>query len=536
MDELDLSLLSAEDQAELVARLELAATLEAQRSFSAFFRQAWDVLEPSTPLHWNWHMETVAQYLQALWERRLRGGMPRLIVNIPPGTSKSLLVSVAWPAWIWLQDPGQRILSTSNDGTLVTRDTQKMRFLVLSEWYQERWGERVQVDPSQREKTHFATHKLGFRQGVPIKGSVTGKRGDVMIIDDPHDAKRAFSEADTAAVLEGYDQGLSTRVNNAEHSLRVLVMQRLRTNDLTGHLVAKKQQTWVHLRIPMEYEGPTFDPVQDLGPAYAHLADPRTTKGELLDAVRFPPSAVAQLKEDLGDYGAAGQLQQRPAPMAGGILKRAWWRLWDAKRPLPTIKHCFASWDTAFSERDLKESAYSAYTLWGVWHDEQDHRDKLLLLSAWYERVGFDELKDKALEVQREKLTHVGDAHLIERKASGISLIQTLRRNPRLTIRGYDPKNDGDKVARAYLQQPALKAGLVWIPDKPWARDAADLVAQFPVGGPPCADLTDTVTQALQYLQRGWWIHHPDDDRDPAADAIEDDEGNDGLTSTRIYG
>lgn len=507
-----------------------------ERSFKIFVREAWPVIEPSTPLVWNWHMGILCGYLEALAFGHLVE--PRLIVNVPPGTSKSLLVSVLYPSWIWTRDAGHRFLTTSNDGSIVVRDALKQRFLVQTEWYQGLWGQEVQPDTSQWDKTLFQTTKLGFRQAVPLRGTVTGKRGDTQIIDDPHDSKKAFSDVEIATDLQAYDQAFSTRVNNATSSRRLLIMQRLRTNDLTGHLLSKTKQHWVQVCIPMRYEGEQgFDVDRDIKPQYRaryrHLRDPRTKKGELLDPVRFPEAAVKALAEDLGEYGEAGQLQQRPQPQGGGIIAAKRWKVWPDDQPLPKLRHVFASWDTAFSEKDLERTAYSVCTVWGVWRDERDipteargadgrldehHPDalgraKLLLLSAWWDRVDWDDLLDQAVIIEKKKLKGSRDAHLIEAKASGQSLIQAMRKRTRVRVIGYDPKADGggDKVARAYLSQPAFSAGLIWRPNREWAKQAADKVAEFPAGDALSADMTDTVTQAINFLVKGWWLSHPDD-------------------------
>jgi predicted phage terminase large subunit-like protein len=304
-------------------------------------------------------------------------------------------------------------------------------------------------------------------------------------------------------------------------------------------LLAKKATGWVQVRIPMEYDGePGYDPVRDLGPEYAHLADPRTEVGELMFPARFPAEVVASLKEDLGEYGAAGQLMQRPSPMSGGILKPGHWRMWPDDKPLPKILHAFASWDTAFSERDLEQSAYSACTVWGVWFDERDGKEgrhKLLLLSAWWGRVDFPELIAKAREIEEQKLAHEYDAHLIENKASGISLVQTLRKRAKVRVLRYDPKADGggDKIARAYNVQPLFQAGTVWAPNRPWARRVIEIIGEFPAGDALCKDLTDTATQAVNYLSRGWWIAHPDDNRAPELAPIAD-ENEDLLPVQRL--
>ncbi|MGB5833317.1 MAG: hypothetical protein WBG92_15175, partial [Thiohalocapsa sp.] len=395
-----------------------------ERSFEAFVRAAWHVVEPATVLKWNWHMSVLCAYLEALAFGRL--AEPRLIINVPPGTSKSLLASVLWPAWQWTWNPAHRFLATSNDGPLVVRDSQKQRFVVESEWYQGLWGHRVTIDSSQREKTLFQTSKLGFRQGIPLRGNVTGKRGDTQIMDDPHDAKKAFSELEILSDLLAYDQAFSTRVNDAELSRRLLIMQRLRTNDLTGHLLKKSHQKWVHLCIPMEYEGSAgYDPVKDLGPAFAHLRDPRRAIGELMDPARFSRKSVAVLAEDLGEYGKAGQLQQRPTPLGGGIIKAKWWKRWSKGEPLPEILHVFCSWDTAFTERDHAQASFSVCLDWGVFYHDQLDRHCLMLLEAWYDRVDYPALRKRAKEKQLQRKP---DAHLIEKKASGQSMIQDLRR------------------------------------------------------------------------------------------------------------
>lgn len=485
--------------------------IECEESLAEFVRQAWAINEPGTPLLWNWHLDVVCAYLEAYYERRIK----RLILNIPPGSMKSFLVSVLGPAWAWTKWPSRRYINLTNELGLATRDSLRMRNVVQSDWYQERWGDKVQISTDQREKTLFENTARGFRQGLGITGSITGKRGTDLLIDDPLDAKKAFSDAEIANVNDTYDQAVSSRLNDPVNDGIVLIMQRLRDNDLTGHLLAKKQQRWTLVKIEMEYEGqPGYDPVADLGPEYAHLADPRKKKGELLFPQRFPKPVVEALKEDLGEYGTAGQLQQRPSPLGGGIIKRNWWREWPKDKRLPPPLHIFASIDTAFSQADHKKAAYSARTTWMVFEDEQTGKHAMLLLSAWWERVGYPELRKAVKDHYRKDDL---DCALIERKASGISLIQDLRRirTGRMNVRGFDP-GKLDKTARAYLASPMFEAGLVYYPEgREWAKKVVDYVSSFPTGAPPSADLTDTVTQAVLYTKRRMWAQPPDEDPAP---------------------
>ena len=177
----------------------------------------------------------------------------------------------------------------------------------------------------------------------------------------------------------------------------------------------------------------------------------------------------------------------------------------------------FLSYDTAFSEKDMKNAAFSAMTRWGVFWHEQRERYCLICLGRWFERVGYDELrkKAKAWDIEFEP-----DAHLIEKKATGISLIQDLRRALPSKIRSYSPGKGEDKISLAHSVSPMFESGLIYIPDKRWARKQDDrdndglieYVAKFPTGEPPSADLTDTVTQACIYLRAGLWVSHPDDE------------------------
>jgi phage terminase large subunit-like protein len=240
------------------------------------------------------------------------------------------------------------------------------------------------------------------------------------------------------------------------------------------------------------------------------------------------------------------------------IYKPSWWRFWPDDKPLPQILHAFASWDTAFTAADQRlttsgkapdqsKIAYSACLVFGIWFDAKDPspaspqgQHKLILLSAWWGRVDWDDLLKKVQDIGKAKLTHPSDAHLIERAASGRSVIQTLRRNPRNRVIGVTPtEGDGKtdaKVLRAYLSQPYLKLGYVHAPNKQWARDAIGWLAGFPGGDPPSADLADCMSMAVQHLVRGWWIHHPDDDIEELPKVPSDDDDLPGLTSERVYG
>ena len=490
-------------------------------SLAAFAKSAWHIIEPGTKLVWNWHLDTICGYLEAFHNDQLPD--KRLIINVPPGTMKSILVSVMYPAWTWIKNPELRYLAVTNEKGLATRDSLRMKQVIQSEWYQSHW--LLSFQPDQNEKTLFANEKHGFRQSIGVDAGVTGKRGDCLLLDDLIDAKDAFSDVIRKGVNNAWDQALCSRLNDLDKSGVLLIMQRLHEQDLTGHLLKKVHSKWTILSIPMEYEeAPQFDAGKDIG--RPDLNDPRTKKGELLFPARFTAKSVESLKEDLGEYGSAGQLQQRPVPSGGGIIKSHWWRMWPDDKPLPACEHVFLSYDTAFSERDMKNSAFSAMTRWGVFWHEQRQRYCLICLGRWFDRVGYDELRKLAKEWDK---LYSPDAHLIEKKATGISLIQDLRRALPSKIRSYTPGKGEDKISRAHSVSPVFYSGLIYVVDKTWATNKEkngliDYVASFPNGAPPSADLTDTCTQAVIYLRNGYWVTHPDDLENDENEVAEDDD------------
>lgn len=533
--------LSDAERASLIREIQLETERQkrlCELSLEVFARAAWHIIEPGTKLIWNWHLSTICGYLMAFH----RGELPdkRLIINVPPGTLKSILVSVMYPAWCWISQPELRFLTVTNEQGLAIRDALRMKQIITSGWFQSKWPLPLQAD--QNEKTLYANAKRGFRQAQGITAATTGKRGDCIIIDDPIDAKHAFSDVIRQGVNDTWDQALSSRLNHLEESGVLLIMQRLHEDDLTGHLLKKVKSSWTVLSIPMRYEGaPTFDPGKDINKP--DLCDHRIKKGELLFPKRFSQRAVEALEEDLGEYGTAGQLQQRPSPLGGGILKKHWWRVWPDDRKLPVCDHIFHSWDTAFSEKDAKTAAYSARTRWGIFWHEQRQRYCIMALGLWFDRVGYDELRQK---VKDDDKRHDPDAHLIEKKATGITLIQDMRRASPGRIRSYSPGKGEDKISRAHSVSPMLQAAQVYVPNKEWAlgngKDRLGLIdycASFPNGAPPTADITDTVTQALIYLRAGNWAGEHPDDEDATADNVvtsEEQSEDNYIETPRLYG
>lgn len=535
---------------ELEETVRLLEKIKCENSFAHFVKAAWHLVEPETPLLWNWHVDTICEYLQATYDRRIK----RLIINVPPGSLKSILVSVMFPAWVWVKDPAERFLGITNEEGLATRDAVRSKNVVMSEWYQKNWAIELKRDVNQ--KTLYENEDTGFRQAIGITANITGKRGTFQLIDDPHDATGAQSELKRQGVIDTYDQKLSTRLNNQETDRIILIMQRLHHLDLTGHMLKKKNTKWIHLVIPMEYDPAiaTFDPVKDLQGTlsiaeakakYSRLADPRKKKGELFFKELFSAHTVKVLKEDMGEFISAGQLQQQPSPKGGGILKSKWFKIWDdfrkvklpgvdkevkQKNPFPLCSHIFFSYDTAYSEEDLKNNSFSAVSQWGVFFNEQTRRDNILLLSTWAGQVDYPVLRKKALHFENK---FHPDCHLIEKKASGQSLVQDLRAAG-IPFRTYNP--DRDKVARAYSIQSMLERGMVWIPNRQWAHKFVGYLATFPTGEPISNDYTDTFTQAMIYLRSGSYVEPLTAAEEAEADKYNEDKDDVETVVHSAYG
>lgn len=455
--------------------------LEARRehlTLAEFTRGAWHVVEPAAPFVEGWHIDAVAEHLEAV----TRGQIRNLIINIPPRHMKSLSVCVMWPCWEWTEHPAIRWLFSSYSDRLATRDSLKCRRLIQSPWYQSRWGSVFSLTGDQNEKTRFENNKTGYRLATGVGGAGTGEGGDRIVVDDPIKAKDADSEAIRASVNTWWDETMSTRGNDPKMVAKVIIMQRLHAQDLTGHMLEKMAEggeRYEHLSLPAEYEPRAY--VSGIG-----WSDPRTEPGALLWPARFGQDELAKLKIALGSYGAAGQLQQRAAPRSGGILKRAWWRFYT-RRP-DRFDEVVDSWDMTFKDADGAD--YVAGQKWGrVGAD-------CYLLERTHERLDF--VASVAAVRTLAALPPVAHAKLVEDKANGPAVISVLRSSVPGLI-AVEPF--GSKVARAAAVSPTIEAGNVFLPDPtiaPWIEQFISECASFPLGAHD--DDVDALTQALARL------------------------------------
>jgi predicted phage terminase large subunit-like protein len=480
----------------LLRRPRLLEEIDAEfagRSLREFVVQAWPIVEPSTPFVPGWHIDAIIGHLEAVTAGQIR----LLLINVPPRHMKSLLVSVFWPAWEWIRFPERRWLYSSYGAQLSIRDSVKCRRLIESHWYQQRWGDRFSLTSDQNTKGRFDNNRSGYRLSTSVGGAATGEGGDRIVCDDPHNVQEAESDAVRKGTLEWFDVVMSTRTNDPKTAAKVVVMQRCHQQDLSGHLL--EQGGWEHLCLPAEYEFVRC--TTSIG-----WSDPRNEHGELLWPDRFGAAELAVLKRSLGSYGAAGQLQQRPSPAEGGMLKRHWFRFWQppgANLPpvvvrmpdgtyrsvlaeeIGTVDEQVQSWDCTF--KNLETSDYVVGQVWGR------RGSSFLLLDQFRGRMDFPETVSAVRRLSSRWTGTV--AKLIEDKANGSAVIQMLAHE----IGGILPVNpEGGKVARAAAVSPLIEAGNIFLPHPQrasWVNDFIEECAAFPNGAHD--DQVDAMTQAL---------------------------------------
>lgn len=472
-------------------------TKSAEASLYEFVRQAWHVVEPGVPFVDGWHLRIICEHLEAITQ----GDIKRLLINIPPRHAKSTIVSVMWQAWEWIHRPQEKYLCASYSGVLSMRDNLKARRLITSPWYLERWGEVYTLSGDQNQKTRYENDKTGYRIASSVGGTATGEGGSRLVLDDPHGAQDAQSDTMRESSLEWFDMVWSTRLNDPKRDAMVTIMQRLHEKDVSGRIM--ELGGWDHICLPAEFDGK-----KRKTSIFLDGYDPRSREGQLLWEERFGSEELRKLKAQLGDYGVAGQLQQIPAPVGGGILKVGCFNHWPKDEELPVIDFVVQSYDCAFTEKTTGDP--SACTVWGVF----THKGKrgAILLDAWADHLGYPALRAKAVEEWHSVYGKTGtrkgkkaDVVLIEAKASGQSLIQDLRQ-ANVPAVPYNPGN-ADKINRAHQAAPILELDCLWIPESKkepgsyvtWARSFVSQLQKFP--NDEHDDMVDTFTQAMIYLR-----------------------------------
>jgi predicted phage terminase large subunit-like protein len=456
-------------QREIDAALRLDLSLFAERSFLQ--------LQPGTPFLPNWHIELMAAKLRDCALGKIR----RLIINIPPRYMKSLTASVAFPAWLLGIDPTAQIVAVSYAQELANKHSLDCRAVIESDWYR-RLFPATRLSASKNAVTEYATTKRGFRMATSVGGTLTGRGGEYIIIDDPIKPDDAASESVRTRGNDWFDGVLYTRQNNKNTSCIIIVMHRLHEDDLVGHVL--EQEEWEVLSLPAIAEE---DQAFTVDTPWGEQTFTRSTGGILHPAFESE-EALKNTRATIGEYNFAGQYQQSPAPLGGGMVKKEWLKYYKPGA-LPKFDQIIVSCDTGNKPTELAD--YSAITVWGYFDPN------MYLLHVYRAKIDYPNLKRALIDIAAR---YHADVVLIEEKASGIQLLQELREAQVRGVKGYEPK--GDKAMRLYAQCATIENGGLWLPaEAPWLPEYVHELTTFP--GSKHDDMVDATSQVLEWLKIG---------------------------------
>lgn len=445
-----------------------------RRDLYSFSSQCFIELNPTTPFLPNWHHEVIASKLEAC----LRGECRRLIINIPPRHLKSLFASVALPAF-WLgQKPSAQIVCVSYAQDLANKLARDCRKVMGSKWYREVFR-KTRLSGQRDAVEEFTTTAGGFRLATSVGGVLTGRGGDLIILDDPLKPSEACSDVQRNNVNEWFDKTLYSRLNHQKTGVIIIVMQRLHMDDLVGHVL--EREGWDMLSLPAIAEEEERHVIRTLGRTVEYVR----RQGELLHESLQDRQTLGMIRENLNEYDFSAQYQQSPVPMGGGMVKSAWWQFYEGDPG--TFEKIIQSWDTASKTSEISD--YSVCTTWG-WRDR-----KLFLLDVFRKRMDYPDLK-RAVQEQARRFNP--SLILIEDKASGIALLQELARDGVRGLKGFKP--EGDKQMRLYSSLTWIEGGNVLLPRvAPWLADYRRELESFPQGKHD--DQVDSTSQILAWAK-----------------------------------
>jgi predicted phage terminase large subunit-like protein len=456
---------------------------------------AYDSLMAYACLQWAGYVPAAHHHLIAKYlEKVEKGKIKRLIVQMPPRSGKSLIISQYFPAWYLGRNPDKRVICASYGQELADDFGRSVRNQIADPMYGEIFpGVGLSTDSAAAAKFDLSPPHKGGYYAVGVGGAIVGKGGHILLLDDlVRNREDADSDAARRRVKDWYASAAYTRL--MDDGPIVLVMQRWHVDDLVGWLLREhKHEKWVVLDLPA---------IND--------------KGEALWPERFPLPVLENIKKTLPARDWQALYQQKPFIEEGNIYKRQWWNLWPDTKPLPECEFIIQSWDTAYSDKDRKQSSYSARVTLGVFKRPDDEFHNIILIEYWKGRVEYPELRKESLRAYQD---YEPDKVIIEKKASGNSLIQDLRRGG-LPLATYTPEKD--KITRAYAAQSLLENGRLYYPARKWAEEFISALARFP--NPDDDDVADAFSQAIIWLQSSFLVSHADDAKRRQREDEEDED------------
>jgi predicted phage terminase large subunit-like protein len=429
-----------------------------RQNLSVFFQRAWRELEPSDYEH-NWHIDCIAAHLEAVE----RGEIKRLIINVPPRTGKTLLVNIIYTAWLLGRNSGTRVLGVSYAHRLSEKIAYQTRLLMETEWYRRLFPKTI-LDQNQQQKSNFLTTQSGGRFSTSVGGTITGEGGDYIIIDDPQNPEEALSDVKRVSSNEWTDHAIYSRLNNPKEGRIVVIMQRLHSEDTTGHLLAKGG--WHLLKLPA-----VTDKKIEI-----KLGDKTWSYDKFLHEKRLDASVLDSLRSNMSDYAFVGQYLQEPVPIGGGEFKSDYLKYYASSVFSPVGGNLYITVDPATAKK--KTSDFTAMAVWALMPDQNYY-----LIDGIRERLNPTERVDRLFQLHRKWLAKtkrpakvgwevygmMSDIHYIEQKQR-----EENYRFPIIEIRSKLQKEDRIRRLIAPLHHEQ-----VWMPNDIFIKNDKGLPINF---------------------------------------------------------
>jgi predicted phage terminase large subunit-like protein len=448
-----------------------------RNDFRAFVEKVFMALTPGQTFIRSWHLEAIAYQL----ERVRRGEIKRLIINMPPRSLKSIMASVAFPAFVLGLDPSRRIICASYSGELAKKHSNDFRAVLDSPWYRSIFP-GTRVGPFKNNETEIELTARGFRLATSVGGTLTGRGGDIIVIDDPLKPDDAFSETKRSGANQWFTNTLLSRLDDKRAGAIVVVMQRIHMDDMTGFLTGQSDE-WEILNLSAIAECDKTIPCWNGKPYFRK-------SGDVLSPEREPLYVLEALKTQIGSEAFSAQYQQMPVPPGGAMIKRHWIVRYKDLPPASERLLTLQSWDTA--NKGGPQNDWSVCTTWVVAQEMRWY-----LVDVWRGRVDYPSLKSIVeTRAKQSKARRV----LVEDTGAGTMLVQELRaRVP--GIIGVKPERD--KISRMAVASAKFEAGQVLLPERaPWLADLEAELFAFP--GARYDDQCDSISQALLDHNISW--------------------------------
>lgn len=496
------------ERAEDLANAAAGLTLD----LADFERQAWNIVEPDTPLQWNWHYDYLCEWLTLVSTGEFKKQFPELlglIINVPPRSGKSTFATVNWPVWSWARSPSRRFVIGSHNLDLAAAHNGKRSFLIRSAWFQERFGNRFSLTTNAGGL--LQNDRTGRYQVCSINSGATGFGGLILIGDDLLERSKAFSESTKKQTNHFLDTSFNKMLDDRIRGVTVHISQRLAVDDPTGHLLGEDLKLtnpakaaylsgqWKVIKIRRE----ATQPEEYVYPISGHVHH-RATGDILQGDTRCPPMVVVGMKMNARDW--ANQEQQEPTPETGALLKRNWIRWYTAGTPMPTFFQVVVSVDCNLKDATAQGNKNDLVAI----HKYALAHKRRILLDRRAEQLGFGATKQAIKEMARggqrvswlSCLMPAATQVLIEIKANGPAVVEQLRSDPDfpLAVIPYNPTG-GSKTERFIAATADALGGIIEMPeDAPWMGELGSALFQYAgEGSIPNDDDCDAFSQLINW-------------------------------------